>query len=121
MEEARATSLAKVENRQVVPERNVLSADVIVVPLDFIAAIIRDNPWGYLYNYACTVYPRLVREFYGYLEVVHDEDHGIILQTFVQGRILQIDPQVFSPIIDVPVLPISTNPFSEDMEPPTLE
>jgi hypothetical protein len=75
MEEARATSLAKVENRQVVPERNVLSADVIVVPLDFIAAIIRDNPWGYLYNYACTVYPRLVREFYGYLEVAQDDQH----------------------------------------------
>jgi hypothetical protein len=93
-----------VENRQAVPERNVLRADVMVAPLDFIAEIIRDNHWGYLYNCACTIYPRLVREFYGYLEVIQDEDHGIILQTSVRGHTLQIDPQVISAIIDVPVL-----------------
>jgi hypothetical protein len=34
---------------------------------------------------------------------------------------LQIDPQVISDLIDVSVLPISANPLSEDMEPPTLE
>jgi hypothetical protein len=49
---------------------NFLRADVMVAHLDFIANIIKDNHWGYLYNCACTVYPRLVREFYGYLEVV---------------------------------------------------
>jgi hypothetical protein len=64
----------------------------MVAPLDFIVDIIKDNHWGYLYNCACTVYPRLVREFYGYLEVVHDVDQGIILQTYVQGHMLQIDP-----------------------------
>jgi hypothetical protein len=58
------------ENRQAILERNVLRADAMVVHLDFIADIIRDNHWGYLYNYACTVYPRLVMEFNGYLEVV---------------------------------------------------
>jgi hypothetical protein len=58
-----AASLAKVENRQAVPERNVLRVDVMVAPLDFIVDIIKDNHWGYLYNCACTVYPRLVREF----------------------------------------------------------
>jgi hypothetical protein len=93
----------------------------MVAPLDFTADIIRDSRWGCLYNCACTVYPRLVREFYGYLEVVQDEDHGIILQTYVQGHMLQIDPQVISDLIDVPVLPISASPFLEDMEPPTLE
>jgi DNA-binding transcriptional regulator of glucitol operon len=62
-----------------------------------------------------------VRVFYKYLEVVQDEDQGIILQTYVQGHILQINPQVISDLIDVPVLPISASPFSEDMEPPTLE
>jgi hypothetical protein len=30
------------------------------------------------------VYPMLVREFYEYLEVVQDEDQGIILQTYVK-------------------------------------
>jgi hypothetical protein len=58
-----------------------------------------------------------VREFYGYLEVVQDVDQGIILQ----GHMLQIDPQVISNLIDVPILPISASPFSEDMEAPTLE
>jgi hypothetical protein len=52
---------------------------VMVAPLDFLVAIIRDNHWGYLYNCACTVYPGLVREFYRYLEVVQDMDQGLIL------------------------------------------
>jgi hypothetical protein len=34
---------------------------------------------------------------------------------------IQIDPQVISAIIDVPVLPISANPFTKVMEPPTLD
>jgi hypothetical protein len=79
IEEAWAIFLAKVENRQAVPERNVLWADMMVAPLYFIVDIIVDNHWGYLYNCSWTVYPRLVREFYGYLEVVQDEDQGIIL------------------------------------------
>jgi hypothetical protein len=93
----------------------------MVAPLDFIDDIIRDNRWGYLYNCACTVYPRLVREFYGYRKVVQDENQRIILQTYVQGHMLQIDPQVISDLIDVLVLPISASLFLEDMEPPTLE
>lgn len=120
-EEARAASLAKVQNRQAIPERNVLRADVMVAPMDYIAEIIRDNHWRYLYNCACTVYPRLVKEFYGYLEVIYDENHGIILQASVRGHVIQIDPQVISAIIDVPVLPIFAYPFTEVMEPPTLE
>lgn len=60
MEEARAASLAKVENGQAIPKKNILKADVMVAPLDYFAEIIRDNHWGYLYNCACTVYPRLV-------------------------------------------------------------
>jgi hypothetical protein len=34
---------------------------------------------------------------------------------------LQIDLQMISDLIDVPVLPISASPFSEDMEAPTSE
>jgi hypothetical protein len=65
-----AATRAKVENRQAIPERNVLRADIMVAPLDFIAKIIQTNHWGYLYNCACPVYPRLVRDFHGHLEVV---------------------------------------------------
>jgi iron only hydrogenase large subunit-like protein len=62
--------MAKVANRQALPERNVLKANIMRPPLDFIAEIIKENHWGYMYTCACPVYLRLVREFYGYLEVV---------------------------------------------------
>jgi len=34
------------------------------------------------------VYPWLVRDFYGHLEVVQEDDRGIILQTTIQGHII---------------------------------
>jgi hypothetical protein len=34
---------AKVENRQAIPERNVLRVDIMMFPLDFIAEIIQVN------------------------------------------------------------------------------
>jgi hypothetical protein len=49
-----------------------------------------------------------VREFYRNLEVVQDEYHGIILQTYAQGHMLQINSQVISDLIDVP--------FSDSLE-----
>jgi hypothetical protein len=63
-----------------------------VSPLDFIAKMIQANHWGFLYNCACLVYPRLVHDFYGHLEVVQYDDNGIILQTTIQGHTIQIDP-----------------------------
>jgi hypothetical protein len=38
-----AATRAKFENRQAIPKRNVLKADIIVAPLDFIAEIIQTN------------------------------------------------------------------------------
>jgi hypothetical protein len=67
------------------------------------------------------VYPRLVRDFYGLLEVVQDYGRGIILQNIVLGHIIQIDPQIIGSIIGVPVLPILANPFTEVLEPPSIE
>jgi hypothetical protein len=52
---------------------------------------------------------------------VQDEDSGIVLQSPVEGHVLQIDPQVISMIIGVPVLHISASPFNEVVEAPTLE
>jgi hypothetical protein len=37
--------LAKVENKQAIPERNILRADFMVAPLDYIAEIIQANHW----------------------------------------------------------------------------
>jgi hypothetical protein len=119
--EGLVATLEKVENRQATPERNVLRADIMRAPLDFIAEIIQENHRGYHYTCACPVYPRLVREFYGHLEVVQDDDSGIILQTTVQGNTIQIDPQPISFIIGVPVLPIPANSFIYILEPPSLE
>jgi hypothetical protein len=67
------------------------------------------------------VYPWLVRDFYGHLEVVQDDDNGIILQSTIQGHTIHIDPQIISSIIGVPVLPISASPFTEVLEPHSIE
>jgi hypothetical protein len=64
------------------------------------------------------VLTRLVREFYTHLEVVLDEDNGIVLQSTVEGHVLQIDLQVISRIISVLVLHISTSPFDEVVKAP---
>jgi hypothetical protein len=64
---------------------------------------------------------RMVREFYTHLEVVQDKDNGIVLQSTVERHVLQIDPQVISRIIGIPLLHISASPFNEVVEAPTLE
>jgi hypothetical protein len=70
--EEQAVTMAEVANRQALTERNVLRADIMRPPLDliFFSKIIKVNYWGYLYICVCPLYPRLVREFYGCLEVV---------------------------------------------------
>jgi hypothetical protein len=78
-EEGIATSRARIANRPVIPERNLVRADVLVTPLDVINDIIQTYHWGYLYNCACIVLTRLVKEFYTHLEVVQNEDNGIVL------------------------------------------
>jgi hypothetical protein len=110
-----------VENRQAILERSVVRADIMVAPLDIIYEIIQGNHWGYLYTCACQVYPKLVHDFYGHLEVVQDDVNGIILQTTVQWHIIQIDPQFISNIIGVPMLDISASPFSNILQTPSLE
>jgi hypothetical protein len=55
----------------------------MVAPLDIIADIIQTYHWGYLYNCACIMLLRQVKEFYGNLEVVQDEDSGIFLQSTI--------------------------------------
>jgi hypothetical protein len=62
-----------------------------------------------------------VWDFYGHLEVIQDDESGIILQTTIRGHTIQIDPQLIDSIIDVPVSAISANPFSEILEPHSLE
>jgi hypothetical protein len=91
------------------------------VPLDDIHEIIQTYHWGYLYNYACVVLTRLVREFYANLEVVQNDDNEIVLQFDIAGHIVMVDPETVSMIINVPMLQISTSPFNEVVLPPSLD
>jgi len=60
--------------------------------------------WGYLHNYSCIVLTRLVRQFYAHLEVVQNDDNGIVLQSSIAGHVVMVDPQVITQIIEVPML-----------------
>jgi hypothetical protein len=95
---------AKIMNKSVIVERNVVQADIMVAPLDSIHDIIQTYHWGYLHNCACVVLSRLVRLFYANLEVVQADDRGLVLQSSVDGHIIIVDPHIISQIIGVPVL-----------------
>jgi hypothetical protein len=97
--EDRAAIQAKIMDRSVIAERNVLRADIMVPPLNNILDIIQTYNWGYLHSCACVVYTRLVKLFYANLEVAQDDDHGVVLQSFVAGHLITVDPQVISGII----------------------
>jgi hypothetical protein len=81
---------AKIMNRFVIAERNVVRANIMVAPLDSIHDIIQTYHWGYLHNCACVVLTRLVRLFYAHLEVVQDDDRGMVLQSTVDGHTLSL-------------------------------
>jgi hypothetical protein len=119
--EDRAAIQAKIMDRSVIAERNVLRADIMVPPLDNILDIIQKYNWGYLHNCACVVYTRLVKLFYANLEVVQNDDHGVVLQSSVAGHLITVDPQVINYIIRVLVLEISASPYNEVVLPPSLD
>jgi len=67
------------------------------------------------------VYTRLVKLFYANLEVVQNDDRGLVLQSTIAGHIIIVDPQDISHIIRVPVLEISASPYNEVVLPPSLD
>jgi hypothetical protein len=97
--EDRATIQAKIMDRTVIAEWNVLRVDIVVPTLDNILAIIQKYNWGYLHSCACVVYTKLVKLFYANMEVVQNDDHGVVLQSSVVGHLITVDPQVISHII----------------------
>jgi len=119
--EDRAAIQAKIMDRTVIAERNVLRSDIMVPPLDNILAIIQTYNWGYLHSCACVVYTRLVKLFYSNLEVVQNDDHGVVLQSSVAGHLITVDPQFISHVIRVPVLEILASPYNEVVLPPSLD
>jgi hypothetical protein len=75
-------------DRPVIPERNVVKSDI----MDSIHGTIQTYHWGYLHTCAYVVYTRLVRLFYAILEVVQDDDRGVVLQSTVDGHTITVDP-----------------------------
>jgi hypothetical protein len=69
----------------------------------------------------CVVLTRLVQLFYANLEVVQNDDNGIVLQSTIDGHLIMVDPQVISQIIGVPVLQISVSPYNGVVLPPSLD
>jgi hypothetical protein len=108
-------------DRLVIAERNVIRADIMVAPLDSIHDIIQTYHWGYLHNCACVVLTRLVRLFYANLEVVQDDDHGMILQSSMEEHVVNVDPQIISQFIGVTMLQSSASPYNEVVLPPFLD
>jgi hypothetical protein len=72
-----------------------------------------ENNWEYLYNCTCPAFPGLVREFYANMIIIMDDDRGLIMQTMVRGQQIQIDPQLISAVIGVPVFLVSGVPFPD--------
>jgi hypothetical protein len=83
--------------------------------------MILENQWEYLYNCACPAFPRPVREFYGHMIIVQDDDRGLILQTMVRGHTIQVDPQLISSVLGVPALPVLGVPFPLGVEAPNMD
>jgi hypothetical protein len=121
VEEFVADRRLRMEKRQVLSERNLLHVDVRDPVLLPIGQMLLENQWEYLYNCACPAFPRLVREFYGHMVIIQDDDRGLIMQTVVRGQTIQIDPQFISAVIEVPVLPVSGVPFPHGAEAPSID
>jgi hypothetical protein len=120
-EEERSAVQAKIMDRNVIAERNVVRADIMVPPLDSIYETIQTYHWGYLYTCACIVLTRLVRLFYANMEVVQDDDCGVVLQSTVDGHIITVDPQIISHFTGVLVLDLPGSPYNEMVLPPSLD
>jgi len=92
-EEEQSAFQAKIMDRNVLAERNVVCADIMVPPLDSIYETIQTYHWGYLYTCACIFLNRLVRLFYANLEVAQDDERRMVLQSTVDGHIITVVPQ----------------------------
>jgi hypothetical protein len=107
-------------DRPIIAERNVVRSYIMVAPLDSIHDTIQTYHWGYLHTCTCVVYTRLVKLFYANLEVVQDDDRGLVLQSIVGGHTITVDPPIISQFIVVPILQIPGSPYNEVVIPHSL-
>jgi len=121
IEESVADRLHRIHSRQVLSYQNLLLVDLRDLVLLPIAQMLLENNWEYLYNCACLAFPKLVREFYGHMIIIQDDDRGLIMQTMVRGQTVLIDPHLISSVIGVPVLLVSGVPFPTGDETPIID
>jgi hypothetical protein len=74
-----ANRLHRMRSRQVLSEQNLLRPDMRDPVLLPIAQMLLENNWEYLYNCACLAFPRLVREFYGNMIIIQEDDRRLII------------------------------------------
>jgi hypothetical protein len=84
-EEDRSALQAKIIDRTVIAELNVVHSNIMVPPLDSIYDIIQTYHWGYLYTCAYVVLIRLVRLFYANLEVARTMTMGWYFSPLLTG------------------------------------
>jgi hypothetical protein len=53
--------------------------------------------------------------------ITQDDDKGLIRHTIVQGHTIQIESQLISVVIGVPVLPVPRVPFLDGVEAPSMD
>jgi hypothetical protein len=53
--------------------------------------------------------------------ITQDDDRGLIIQTVVRGHNIQIDPQLISAVIGVPMLHVPEVPFPDGVEAPSMD
>jgi hypothetical protein len=78
----------------------------MVPPFDFIDQLIREKHWDYLFHCSSIVYPRLFRNFYGFLEVVQDEQGSLTLQATVRGVTFRVNAELIGTIIGTDRVPL---------------
>jgi hypothetical protein len=93
----------------------------MVSPFDFIDQLIWEYHWDYLYKYSSIVYPKLVWDFYGFLEVIQDEQGSLTLQTTIRGVTFGVDAALIETVIGTDPVPFEVSPFPNSMVSPTME
>lgn len=58
---------------------------------------------------------------YDHMIITQDDDRGLIMQTVVKGHTSQIDPQLMSAVIEVPVLLVLGVLFPDGIEAPSMD
>jgi hypothetical protein len=53
--------------------------------------------------------------------VAQDDEHGVVLQSTVDGHIITVDPQTITRFLGVPVLDLPASPYKEVVLPPSMD